>query len=262
MCRILLGVNYPINKNFIKKFLSQATNIKTTPGINNYLDADYHMDGYGFAYGNFEEQLKVIKTLNFWNQDPNLNYKLETIIKSKPEIVIGHIRNKGSCEGIKDFNNTHPFIYNKYTMVHNGFIKNFKLNKNKLIDVIEQKYIEEIKGSTDTEHLFYLILTTIDMYLEHYIEDGYPRSWIYLWSFMSAFDYLVNLSIELVGNFIFSDGDSILVVRYKASNFTDSKTAPSLYLGHGYSSFSLVVSSEPMTPYYELFPDNSYLILY
>lgn len=261
MCRILLGVNYPINKKFIIKFLSQSSTIKNTPGINNYLDADYNLDGYGFAYGNFDERLQIIKTPNSWNQEPNLNYDLETIVSSKPQIIIGHIRNIGSCEGTKDFNNTHPFFYDNYIMVHNGLIKNFKINKNKLINKIDKKYIKEIKGSTDTEYLFYLIISTIDLYLDYYIEDNYPKSWIYLWSFITVFDYLINLSIELVGNFIFSDKDCILVIRYKASNFIDSKIAPSLYLSRDYSLSSLIISSEPMTSYYEIFPDNSYLII-
>lgn len=261
MCRLLLGVNFPVDKTLLKKFLAQSNTIKYTPGFNNYLDADFHLDGYGFAFGKFGDKLQITKTQKSWEQDPSLNQKLETIIKSKPEIIIGHIRNKGKCEGEKDINNTHPFTFNNFVMVHNGFIKNFNSNKNKILDAIDSKYFDEIKGSTDTEHIFYLLLSAIDLYLDYYIEDGYPRTTIYLWSFITVFEYLIKISVELVGNFIFSDGDNIIVIRYVGSNFSDSKIPPSLYLGINDNSERFIISSEPLTPYYELFPENSYMII-
>jgi predicted glutamine amidotransferase len=261
MCRLLVGINYPIDKKFLINFLSQSTNKKNTPGIDNYLDGNYHLDGYGFAYGDFNKQLNIIKSPDYWKKDYKINQKIENIIKSNPQIIIGHLRQKSSKESGKDINNTHPFTYNNFVIVHNGKIKDFKCNKKQILHVINNKYKKEIKGSTDTEYIFYLILTTIDLYLDYYKEKPYPKSKIYLWSFMTVFDYLINLSVRMIGNFIFSDGNTTLVIRYKASNFTDTKSQLSLYLARDYNLSSLVISSEPIISNYELFPENSYMIL-
>ena len=263
MCRLLLGINYPITKNNLKDFLSQSTNKKNTPGIDNYLDGNSHLDGYGFAYGNFGKQLAIYKTPSLWKEDLKINQILETITTSKPNIVIGHLRRTSSRDrpNAPHINNTHPFIYKNFVIAHNGKIKDFKLNKYKILKIIDEKYKEQIKGSTDTELLFYLILTTIDLYLDYYKDKSYSKADIYLWSFMTVFDYLVNSSIRLVGNFIFSDGDNVLVIRYKSPIFTDSKIAPSLYLDKDPNSSALIISSEPITSNYKLFQENSYMII-
>jgi predicted glutamine amidotransferase len=263
MCRLLLGINYPITKNNLIDFLSQSTNKKNTPGIDNYLDGNSHLDGYGFAYGNFGKQLNIDKSPYFWKQDLKINQILETITKSKPDIIIGHLRKTSSSDKTngKHINNTHPFTYNNFVIAHNGKIKDFKSKKYKILEIIDDKYKGQIKGSTDTELLFYLILTTIDLYLDYYKDKSYSKSNIYIWSFMTVFDYLVNLSIGLVGNFIFYDGDNVLVIRYKSAIFTDSKLAPSLYLDKDPTSSALIISSEPITTNYKLFQENSYMIL-
>ena len=261
MCRILLGVNHPVDKKFLINFLSQSINKKNTPGIDNYLDNDYHLDGYGFIYGNLYKKLNIIKSPYSWFKECNINKNLNTIIKSKPKIIIGHLRYKGDNEGYPSIDNTHPFYYKDFIIVHNGKIKDFKCKRNEILKKIDNKYKKEIKGSTDTEFLFYLILTTIDLYLEYYKNKSYSKSDIYLLSFMTVFDYLIELDIKLVGNFIFSDSNNIIIIRYIASNFKSAKEPLSLYFGHGYSSNDIVISSEPLTTNYKIFPKNSYLII-
>ena len=43
--------------------------------------------------------------------------------------------------------------------MHNGDLKNFNNYKKKVIDEIDDKLYELINGNTDSEHVFYLVLT-------------------------------------------------------------------------------------------------------
>ncbi len=259
MCRLLLAVNQHIDKPLLNKFLFQSINKKNTPGLSNYLDADYHKDGYGFAYwNNKDSKWNYYKSDKLFSNDINVDSVIDNIINIQPEILVGHLRNKGRCEGEININNTHPFIYNNYLLAHNGFIKNFASYKSKILDFIGAKYIDEIKGQTDTEHLFYLLLTFIDRFKIDRLEEGYTDCQIAFYSFINLFEFLFNRDIELVGNFIFSNGQFVMVIRYIGPNFKSSNEPPSLYYNDNNKN---LISSEPVTNNCKIFSSNSYLII-
>ncbi len=245
MCRLLLCINENINKELITRFLFQSINKKNTPGLTNYLDADYHKDGYGFAYwSNDENKWSIYKSDKLFINDINIESIVDSIIKLQPLILIGHLRNKGSCDGNVDINNVHPFLFNNYAFVHNGFINNFSNCKEKILANIDSKFQNEVKGETDTEHIFYLLLTFIDQIHDYYIEDGYTKYQLVYFSFIKLFEFMLNNNIELVGNFIFSNGKFVIVIRYIADNFKKAYIAPSLYF-NDYNKSS-IISSEPV----------------
>lgn len=62
------------------------------------------------------------------------------------------------------YNNTHPFQYNSYVFCHNGKIINFLKYKSLILKNIDNKYIEKIKGETDSEYIFFLLLTLDDLF--------------------------------------------------------------------------------------------------
>ena len=55
-------------------------------------------------------------------------------------------------------NNTHPFTYEGITFIHNGSIT----PPTALDAVIDKKYLERVKGNTDSERYFLYLLTQID----------------------------------------------------------------------------------------------------
>lgn len=55
--------------------------------------------------------------------------------------------------------NCHPFVYGKFTFMHNGGIANFKKVKLQLLNQLSPDFFQIIKGSTDSEHIFALFLT-------------------------------------------------------------------------------------------------------
>ena len=260
MCRLLLCVKENINKDLINRFLFQSVNRKNTPEFNNHLDAEYNKDGYGFAYWvTNENKWFLYKSDKLFINDNNFNYFIDTIIKFQPTILIGHLRNKGHCNGCVNINNVHPFIFNNYIFCHNGFIKDFIIHKIKILDQINQKYINELKGETDSEYIFYLLLSILDQTRDECIEDGYIESHLVYLSFIKLFEFMLTNCIQLVGNFILSNGKFIIVFRYIAKNFKLLLDAPSLYFNDLNKKF--IISSEPIVDNYKIFNQNDYTII-
>jgi glutamine amidotransferase len=55
--------------------------------------------------------------------------------------------------------NCHPFRYNNWLFVHNGEIFEIEKFRRELLLAVDQKYFENILGSTDSELMFHLALT-------------------------------------------------------------------------------------------------------
>lgn len=109
-------------------------------------------DGWGIGYyknGNPE----IFKESNNISKSLKLN---DIIIQRISNIFISHVR-KSSGTAIK-YENTHPFRYKKWIFAHNGTIDIKDLMKEQLL----QKYIKLLKGETDSEIFFYLIMQSIE----------------------------------------------------------------------------------------------------
>lgn len=257
MCRLFLSVNKQLDEITIMNFFSQSNKKANTPGLSNPLDADYHMDGYGVAWLDPDDELAIYKSANAYCADENFLEIRDHLVKCR--LVIAHLRNKGTASvGAPGINNSHPFIYSRYLLAHNGYIENFTQHKEKILNFVSNKYFEKISGETDTEHLFYCLLTIIDQLGEKHIEDGYTCEEIYKMAWTNLFKLFADNSIELVGNFIFFDMKKIMIIRYVSTGFGKGKTKqepPSLYYCSDVSKSRVIVCSEPVGPYY--FPVES-----
>lgn len=108
--------------------------------------------GWGIGYyenGNpkiFKESNRIEKSL-----------KSNDIIKQKiSNIFLSHVR-KSSGTDIK-YENTHPFGYERWIFAHNGTID----IKNQMKEQLLPKYAKLLKGETDSEIFFYLIIQSIE----------------------------------------------------------------------------------------------------
>ena len=78
------------------------------------------------------------------------------------EFVMGHLRNKGKCLGEKSYVNTHPFQWQSFLFCQNGFIDQFKEHESLLASYLSPPYQKQRQGNTDSELLFYLLLSFYD----------------------------------------------------------------------------------------------------
>ena len=113
-------------------------------------------DGWGIGY--YENgNPKIIKESNSIEK----SLKLNDIIKQKiSNIFVSHVR-KSSGTDI-NYDNTHPFGYEKWIFVHNGTIDIKKQMKKRLLP----KYAKLLRGKTDSEIFFYLIIQSFEQNMD------------------------------------------------------------------------------------------------
>ena len=121
-------------------------------------EATLNADGFGLAWKN-KKSFKLYKNyLPIWN---DLN--LESLSKSiTSDLVVGNVRSATISEN-QGYFNTHPFSYKNVCFSHNGFIKNFNdITRKSILKYLKPKYISFIKGQTDSELIFILLMQIIE----------------------------------------------------------------------------------------------------
>lgn len=114
-----------------------------------------HPDGWGVSYY-VQGSPHVIKSSAAALQD-SMFQKVSGIVSS--ETVVAHIRK--STQGANTILNTHPFQFGKWTFAHNGHIPNFKKYRSTLEQRLNLKLKRFVLGDTDSELIFYLILSQL-----------------------------------------------------------------------------------------------------
>ena len=119
-------------------------------------NATLNADGYGIGWMLNNDFFLYKSILPIWN-DTNL-YSISKNISSN--FFLANVRS-ATIPGDLSYNNTHPFVYEDFIFSHNGFVKNFNsIVKEKILSHINSKYLSKIKGSTDSEYIFYLLLSS------------------------------------------------------------------------------------------------------
>jgi predicted glutamine amidotransferase len=196
-------------------------------------------DGFGVSWYDpaFEAgEPCVYKTiLPAWN-DPNVK---ALIHKIQSTCFLGHVR--AATSGEISFANCHPFVNGRYAFVHNGNVAKIELFRRRWMDELDQDLFEAIKGQTDSELLFYLILQEI--------RKGRSMEGAFSAVIAKVRDAGSELS-EAVYSFLnmaLTDGTQLIVIRYA----TNGGNPPSLFYskssGIGGSADSWIVASEGLT---------------
>ncbi len=74
----------------------------------------------------------------------------------RTDVIIGHVR--AGTFGKPKHENTHPFRFRSWLFAHHGSIPNFEQVQNRLLDAVPDFLRRNIRGQTDSEHLFHLLL--------------------------------------------------------------------------------------------------------
>ena len=71
--------------------------------------------------------------------------------------VIAHVRR--ATVGPASIENTHPFAHGRWIFAHNGTVPHFDKVRQPLLEAMDPIHRDSILGETDSEHIFYYLLT-------------------------------------------------------------------------------------------------------
>ena len=122
-------------------------------------NAILNADGFGIGWVRNKKFQMYKNTMPIWN-DLNLKPLASSIFSS---LVIGNVRSATITENIGHYN-THPFVYKNYCFSHNGYIEDFNfVTKKKISKHLNDKFLSQVKGNTDSELLFLLLMQYIEV---------------------------------------------------------------------------------------------------
>jgi len=200
----------------------------------------YEVNGDGFGVGWYGQKAEpgLFRSIRpAWN---NTNIKsLAAHVKSP--LFLAHVR-YATGTPIQE-TNSHPFQFKNWLMVHNGLIREFAKLKKDLLQAIDNEYFSFILGSTDSEVLFYLLLS-------NGMQQDLPRAIRKTIQVIDKGGHRHGVTRPLAMTLGISDGENLWAVRYasdgKASTLFYSIQPPQQKLKAQEADNQLLVVSEPL----------------
>jgi predicted glutamine amidotransferase len=167
-------------------------------------------DGFGIGWYDAEPLPGVFRSTDpAWN-DQNLR---EVSSHVKSPLFFAHLR--AAIGSPVQQTNCHPFRYGRWLFMHNGYIDRFSTIKRDLVFGIDPSLFPEIKGSADTEVLFYLALT-------FGLADDPQAAIARAIGFVEECGHARGIRYPFQGTIATSDGESLWAFRYSSEGKTRS----------------------------------------
>jgi glutamine amidotransferase len=204
----------------IDKLLYQPKNSLINQSIN-AREIEEPLNGDGFGVGWYVPELNY-EPINFVSVNPAWsNRNLRNLApKIKTDCMIAHVR--AASVGDVSESNCHPFQYKNILMAHNGGVEEFGKIKRHIREPLTNELYNWIKGQTDSEHIFALLLN--NLFKDHQsvspeaVADSFEKTFRTLKKLMS--DYGITEPAYL--NMVFTNGLFLVATRY----VTDPKEEP------------------------------------
>lgn len=78
----------------------------------------------------------------------------------RARVVLAHVRH--ATVGAPNLVNTHPFVDGRWALIHNGTVQGFAAIRGDMLAAMARGHREAIRGDTDSEHIFRMILSERD----------------------------------------------------------------------------------------------------
>ncbi|WP_285116747.1 class II glutamine amidotransferase [Leifsonia sp. fls2-241-R2A-40a] len=222
MCRWLAYSGEPLKP---AELILDAQHSLVAQSLNSPLGTEtVNGDGFGFGWypedpsrGNIPALFHSIEPA--WH-DENLR-ELTNAIASP--LFFGHVR-AAAGPPIQQ-TNCHPFRYENWLFMHNGFFDGFSVMKRDLVLAVDESLFPLIHGTTDSETLFYVALT---MGLRDDPIAGLGKAL----RFVEATGQRRGIRFPVQGTFAVSDGRTLWAFRYstehRSRSLFHSETIPEL----------------------------------
>lgn len=235
MCRLLAYLGSPISLEHLLYKPEHSLIVQSyqpremTSGVVN-------ADGFGVGWYHTQKNTAPFtykNTLPIWN-DVNLP-SLSRYVES--ECMLAYVRSATPGQAL-DFANCQPFGHQQHLFIHNGFIENFrKTLHRKIRSTLAPDFYEQINGNTDSEHIFALLLSQMQ------INKHRPPEYALRTTLLTLQEMAKRYQVKALANIVFSNGNRLI-----ASRFATSAPAPSLYWLRDDVNFpnSVIIASEPL----------------
>lgn len=265
MCRWLAYIGEPLKPATL---ILDTEHSLVAQSVNSPLGAET-VNGDGFGMGWYTENHKPGEQAALfhsiepaWN-DQNLREIANAVVSP---MFLSHVR-AAAGPPIQQ-TNCHPFRHEGWLFAHNGYLADFGKIKRDLTLAVDPSLYPEIRGTTDSEVLFYLALTFGAM--DDPI-DGIRKAV----QFVEETAHKHEVTFPVQGTFALSDGTTLWAFRYSSQgrsrtlfHSTDMPTLRTLYPeGERLKVFgehAQVVVSEPLTDLPGVFievPENTVAVL-
>ncbi|BDA75403.1 hypothetical protein CAL7716_095690 [Calothrix sp. PCC 7716] len=287
MCRLLAYIGTPVNLELILCKPEHSLIVQSYKP-REMLQGTVNADGYGIGwYGSKSAELKVLSAENsstlstqqrhlpqvgaaahgsgssvlstdkdlepftyksiipIWN-DTNLE-SISRYVESNN--ILAYVRSATSGQAL-DMSNAQPFKYKNLSFIHNGRVEKFKktlyrpMRKN-----LTDEIYSWIGGTTDSEHIFAMILNHLTTNPDKTIEQALHATLLELQEMAFSYD------TSVLANLVISDGKRLVASRYAVK-----QPAPTLYWIKNDPNFpnSVIIASEPLfTGNWQTIPENS-----
>jgi predicted glutamine amidotransferase len=190
---LLSHVLYTPVHSLIEQSLRSKLGAETTNG-----------DGFGIGWYDTEPDPGVFRSTEpAWN-DQNLH---EVAAHVSSPLFFAHIR--AAIGSVVQQTNCHPFRYGRWLFMHNGYIAGFATIKRDLVLGVDPSLFPEIKGSADSEILFYLALT-------FGLADDPPAAIARAIGYVESCGHAQGIQYPFQGTIATTDGETLWAFRYSS----------------------------------------------
>lgn len=232
-----------------------------------------NLDGFGVGWYDrrIEAEPSVFREMLPIEHSENLR---QVSRKLRVRRLFAHVRDASPQLPISLLN-THPFQFGAFMFMHNGRLQDFAARKHAMAGQIKPEYFARLRGSTDSEYIFYLLLSELDPlgnpdYSAEWLAGAFSR--VLGWLFPEPTPAGQKASTV---NAALTDGRTLVVSRFSSRA---GHRPPSLYYAlaqkiglerdrlaiRGEGENNLVISSEPIAgekKNWRIFPENHLLIV-
>lgn len=195
-------------------------------------------DGFGVGWYHPQKDIEPFtyrNTLPIWSDVnlPNLSRYIES------NCIVATVRSATAGQPV-DLSNCQPFTNQGLLFSHNGFIQNFRESLYRPIrNQLNDKNYQTINGTTDSEHIFALIINELQKLSNISLENALHKTLINLRNLAEEYQ------VHFAANLVLSDGKRLVACRMATRS-----PLPSLYWLRDDPTFpnAVIIASEPLFP--------------
>ncbi|MFN7793483.1 MAG: class II glutamine amidotransferase, partial [Cyclobacteriaceae bacterium] len=181
------------------------------------------LNGDGFGVGWYVPELNL-EPINFVSVNPAWsNRNLRNLApKTMTGCMLAHVR--AASVGDVSESNCHPFQYKNFLMAHNGGVEEFGKIKRHIRGPLTDEFYNWIKGQTDSEHIFALVLS--NLFKNHKIvspeavADSFEQTFKTVKQLMTEYGVVEPAYL----NMAFTNGSFIVATRYVSDSSEEPLT--------------------------------------